>query len=137
MLYTPILARASISESSTLSSFVKKLAGKHFWYYGLLNTAHYTILATPYRSESSTLTLCHKYSCRTYGQLCSRCTEQTPTGSHQGVANPNPMSAKLHRFATNKDVRDSFALGLEADRHEESVVSKLERKKLAKVRTTI
>jgi hypothetical protein len=28
-----------------------------------------------------------------------------------------------------------FALGLEADRHEEIVVSKFERKKLAKVRT--
>ena len=46
------------------------------------------------------------------------------------------MSAKLHRFATKTGVRDSFALGLEADRHEEIVVSKFERKKLAKVRTT-
>ena len=45
------------------------------------------------------------------------------------------MSAKLHRFATKTGVRDSFALGLEADRHEEIVVSKFERKKLAKVRT--
>jgi hypothetical protein len=27
--------------------------------------------------------------------------------------NPNPMSAKLHRFATKIAVRDSFALGLE------------------------
>ena len=27
------------------------------------------------------------------------------------------MSAKLHRFATKTGVRDSFALGLEADRH--------------------
>ena len=72
ILYTPILARASRSESSTLSSFVTKLAGKHFLYYGLLNTAHYTILATPFRSESSTLTFCHKHSRRTYGLLRSR-----------------------------------------------------------------
>ena len=54
----------------------------------------------------------------------------------QGVANPNPMSPKLHCFATKTGVRDSLALGLEADRHEEIVVSKFERKKLAKVRTT-
>ena len=81
MLYTPILARASSSESSTLSSFVTKLAEKRFWYDGLLNTAHYTILARPFRSESSTITFfSHKYSKRTYGQLCSQCTEKTPTG---------------------------------------------------------
>ena len=55
----------------------------------------------------------------------------------QGVANPNTISAKLHRFATKTGVRDSFAQGLEADPHEEIVVSKFERKKLAKVRTTI
>ena len=54
----------------------------------------------------------------------------------QGSPNPNPMSAKLHRFATKTGVRDSFALGLEADRHEEIVVSKFERKKLAKVKPT-
>jgi len=54
----------------------------------------------------------------------------------QGSPNPNPMSAKLHRFATKSGVRDSFALGLEADRHEEIVVSKFERKKLAKVKPT-
>ena len=42
------------------------------------------------------------------------------------------MSAKLHRFATKTAVRDSFAQGLEADRHEEIVVSKFERKKLAR-----
>ena len=53
------------------------------------------------------------------------------------MANPNTISAKLHRFATKTGVRDSFAQGLEADRHEEIVVSKFERKKLAKVRTTI
>ena len=53
------------------------------------------------------------------------------------MANPNPMSAKLHRFAAKTGVGDSFDLGLEADRHEEIVVSKFERKKLAKVRTTI
>ena len=46
------------------------------------------------------------------------------------------MSAKLHSFAAKTGVRNSFALGLEADRHEEIVVSKFERKKLAKVRTT-
>ena len=57
-------------------------------------------------------------------------------GKHQGVANPSPMSAKLHCFATITGVRDLFALCLEADRHEEIVVSKFERKKLAKVRTT-
>ena len=33
-------------------------------------------------------------------------------------------------------VRDLFAQGLEADCHEEIVVSKFERKKLAKIRTT-
>ena len=55
---------------------------------------------------------------------------------NQGSPNPNPMSAKLHRFATKTGVRDSFALGLEADRHEEIVVSKFERKKLAKVKPT-
>ena len=58
------------------------------------------------------------------------------TLGHQGVANPNTISAKLHRFATKTGVRDSFALGLEADRHEEIVVSKFERKKLAKVKPT-
>ena len=57
-------------------------------------------------------------------------------GVYQGVANPNTISAKLHRFATKTGVRDSFAQGLEADCHEEIVVSKFERKKLAKVRTT-
>ena len=46
----------------------------------------------------------------------------------------NPVSAKLHRFATKTGVRDSFAQGLEADCHEEVVVSKFERKNLAKVR---
>ena len=40
-------------------------------------------------------------------------------------------------FATKRGVRDLFAQGLEADPHEEIVVSKFERKKLAKVRTTI
>ena len=45
----------------------------------------------------------------------------------QGRPNPNPMSAKLHRFATKIAVRDSFALGLE----------QFESKKLAKVRTTL
>ena len=53
---------------------------------------------------------------------------------NQGSPNPNPMSAKLHRFATKTGVRDSFAQGLEADCHEEVVVSKFERKNLAKVR---
>jgi len=57
-----------------------------------------------------------------------------PQGPHQGVANPNTISAKLHRFATKTGVRDSFAQGLEADCHEEVVVSKFERKNLAKVR---
>ena len=52
----------------------------------------------------------------------------------RAMANPNTISAKLHRFATKTGVRDSFALGLEADRHEEIVVSKFERKNLAKVR---
>ena len=46
---------------------------------------------------------------------------------YQGRPNPNPMSAKLHRFATKIAVRDSFALGLE----------QFESKKLAKVRTTL
>ena len=57
--------------------------------------------------------------------------------ANQGVANPNTISAKLHRFATKTGVRDLFSQGLEADRHEEIVVSKFERKTLAKVRTTI
>ena len=39
----------------------------------------------------------------------------------------NPMSAKLHHFATKIAVCDSFALGLE----------QFESKKLAKVRTTL
>ena len=78
--YTPILARALSSESSTLSSFVTNLTGKRFWYDGFL--AHYTILARPYRSESSTLTFCHKHSRKIYRRLCSRCTEKTLTGSH-------------------------------------------------------
>ena len=51
--YTPILARASSSESGTLGSFVINLAGKPFWYDILLNTVHYTILARAFRSESS------------------------------------------------------------------------------------
>ena len=33
--------------------------------------------------------------------------------SEQGRPNPNPMSAKLHCFATKIAIRDSFALGLE------------------------
>ena len=73
MLYTPILARASSAESSKLLSFVTNLTG------------HYTILARPFRSESSTLTFCHKYSRKTYWRLCSRCTEKTPTGSHRAL----------------------------------------------------
>ena len=48
----------------------------------------------------------------------------TTYGVHQGVANPNTISAKLHRFATKTGVHDSFAQGLEANRHEEIVVSK-------------
>ena len=44
----------------------------------------------------------------------------------QGRPNPNPMSAKLHRFATKIAVGDSFALGLE----------QYGSKKLAKVRPT-
>ena len=42
-------------------------------------------------------------------------------------ARPNPMSTKLHRFATKNPVCDLFALGLE----------QFESKKLAKVRTTL
>ena len=45
---------------------------------------------------------------------------------HQARPSPNPMSPKLHRFATKITVCDLFALGLE----------QLESKKLAKVRTT-
>jgi hypothetical protein len=45
----------------------------------------------------------------------------------QGRPNPNPMSPKLHCFATKISVRDLFALGLEQS----------ESKKLAKVRTTL
>ena len=45
----------------------------------------------------------------------------------QGRPNPNPMSAKLHCFATKIAVRDSFALGLE----------QFDSKKLAKVRTAL
>ena len=48
---------------------------------------------------------------------------------NQGSPNPNPMSAKLHRFATKIAVCDSFALGLEQ-------IKQIESKKLAKVRTT-
>ena len=43
---------------------------------------------------------------------------------------------ETERGGGQSGVRDLFALGLEADRHEEIVVSKFERKKLAKVRTT-
>ena len=59
--------------------------------------------------------------------LWSKPPHSTAMGSHQGRPNPNPMSAKLHRFATKIAVRDSFALGLE----------QFESKKLAKVRTTL
>ena len=44
----------------------------------------------------------------------------------KGRPNPNPMSAKLHRFATKIAGNDLFALGLE----------QFKSKKLAKVRTT-
>ena len=61
--YTPILARASSSESSTLSRFVRNLAGKPFdnsvpdeWKrYQLAHTAVEIILARASSSESSTL----------------------------------------------------------------------------------
>ena len=40
-------------------------------------------------------------------------SEEFMVDQGQGRPNPNPMSAKLHRFATKIAVRDSFALGLE------------------------
>ena len=45
--------------------------------------------------------------------LWSKPPHSTAMGSHQGRPNPNPMLAKLHRFATKIAVHDSFALGLE------------------------
>ena len=45
--------------------------------------------------------------------LWSKPPHTTAMGSHQGRPNPNPMLAKLHRFATKIAVHDSFPLGLE------------------------
>ena len=85
MSYTPILARASRSESSTLSSFVTNLAENLF---GMM--ACWTQLTTPsWRRlpeiqiwKQYTLTFCHKLSRNIYWWFCSQCMEKTRTCSY-------------------------------------------------------